>query len=129
MSTYPNFEGHQQACEVVIPIVLKVPIYIEPVVIERTAVCYGDSHSEVVGLKQQLSEAGPVAVPNGVPAEGAQPVAHLNMDGSNVDAVNRAVRESFQPISNGWHSFSHAIQDLFESGMSGRARFGHAQQN
>ncbi|MEM9486437.1 MAG: hypothetical protein AAGA83_22395 [Cyanobacteria bacterium P01_F01_bin.116] len=127
MTTYPDFEG--QPCEVVVPIVLRVPIYIEPVVIERTAVCYGNSHSEVVGLKQQLSDAGPVTVPNGTPAQGTQPVAHLNIDGSNLEAVNQVVRESLQPISNGLNSFGHAIQDLFETGMSGRARFGHAQQN
>ncbi|MEM7795270.1 MAG: hypothetical protein AAF579_12585, partial [Cyanobacteria bacterium P01_C01_bin.118] len=92
MTTYPDFEG--QPCEVVVPIVLRVPIYIEPVVIERTAVCYGNSHSEVVGLKQQLSDAGPVTVPNGTPAQGTQPVAHLNIDGSNLEAVNQVVRES-----------------------------------
>ncbi|MBT9317093.1 hypothetical protein [Leptothoe spongobia] len=113
-----DFERYPHGCEIVIPIVLKIPIYIEPVVIERTAVCHGNSHSEVAGLKNQLSEAGPVAMTNGV-----QTVANLTMDSSEVDSVNRALNVSLQTISKGWHSFSHAIQDLFETGMSGRARF------
>ena len=113
-----DFERYPHGCEIVIPIILKIPIYIEPVVIERTAVCHGNSWSEVAGLKDQLSETGPVAMTNGV-----QTVTNLNMDSSEVDSVNRALNVSLQTISKGWHSLSYAVQDLFETGMSGRVRF------
>lgn len=65
MGTSLDFDRYPHGCEVVIPIILKIPIYIEPVVIERTAVCHGNAQSEVAGLKKQLSEAGPVALTNG----------------------------------------------------------------
>ena len=60
MNISPDFDRYPHGCEVVIPIVLKIPIYIEPVVIERAARCY-DAQSEIAGLRNQLSAAEPVA--------------------------------------------------------------------
>ena len=122
MSTPLDFDRYPHGCEIIIPVVLKIPIYIEPVVIERTAVCYGNSQSEVTSLKNQLSEAGPVAL-----AHDAQAVVNTvaNADINDVDNVSlqQSLSISLRPVADGWHSFAHAIQDLFESGMSGRSRF------
>ncbi|MDV3351124.1 hypothetical protein D0962_12045 [Leptolyngbyaceae cyanobacterium CCMR0082] len=122
MGTPLDFDRYPHGCEIVIPVVLKIPIYIEPVVIERTAVCYGNSHSEVASLKSQLSEAGPVALAHDAQAV-VSPVANADINDLDNVSLQQSLSISLRPVADGWHSFAHAIQDLFESGMSGRSRF------
>ena len=113
-----NFDRYPHGCEVVIPIVLRIHIYVEPVVIERAARCY-DAQSEIASLKNQLSSSARVA-PADVPA-----TLNLNMDSPDVETdveTMDPVDATLRPLA-GWHSFGRAIQDLFETGMAGRARF------
>lgn len=118
MSTLSDFDRYSHGCEIVIPIVLKIPIYIEPIVIERTAICHRESQSEVASLKSQLSEAGPAVLTHDV-----QTVANVDMNVLSNFSVTHSWQLFAQSIAAVWHSFSHAIQHLFEEGMSGRDRF------
>ncbi len=118
MNTPLDFDRYPHGCEIVIPIVLKVPTYIEPIVIERTAICHRDSQSEVASLKSQLSEAGPVVL-----AKDVQTVANSDVNVLSDFSFAHSWQLFIQSIAAVWCSFIHAIQHLFEEGMSGRGRF------
>ncbi|ESA35039.1 hypothetical protein N836_13770 [Leptolyngbya sp. Heron Island J] len=118
MSAPLDFDRYPHGCEIVIPIVLKIPIYIEPIVIERTAICHRDPQSEVASLKSQLSETEPVML-----AKDVQTVANLNMNVLHDFSFAHSWQLFVQSVVAVLRSFMHAIQDLFEEGMSGRERF------
>ncbi len=118
MSTPLDFDRYPHGCEIVIPIILKIPIYIEPIIIERTAICHGESPSEIANLKNQLSEAKPPVLANSV-----QAVANSDVNILGDFSFARPQKVAAQSIANVWHSFVQAIRNLFEIGMSGRERF------
>ena len=118
MNTPLEFERYPHGCEIIIPVVLKIPIYIEPIVIERTAICHRDSHSEVANLKNQLSEAGPVAMAGAI-----QTVDNSDMNVLSDFSFAQPWKMVTQPTATAWQAFTRAIRNLFESGMLGRERF------
>ena len=76
MDTLYTPDRHPDGCEIVVPIILKVPLYIEPVVIEKPPVCAGqkqaivDSESELVDSEPEpiLPQPIPVKPFDGEPA-------------------------------------------------------------
>lgn len=62
MSTPLDFDRYPHGCEVVIPIVLKIPIYIEPIVIEKAMACHGQKHPDKVSLEFKTSASEPAAL-------------------------------------------------------------------
>ncbi|MBE9069620.1 hypothetical protein IQ260_23525 [Leptolyngbya cf. ectocarpi LEGE 11479] len=81
MSTPLDFDRHPHGCEIVVPIVLKIPIYIEPIVIEKTPACHGHIQPAKVSFESK--------------ALASEPAAALNDDIQAVTSSNVNVRSRF----------------------------------
>ena len=114
MSTPRDFDRYPHGCEIVIPIILKIPIYLEPIVIEKNEVCQRQHQPEKAEFETKAAAAEPAAL-----ADKQQAV--VNAVGRF--SFTRPWKRLTQAIAGVWHSFSRALRNLFETGMSGREKF------
>lgn len=68
MNTPLDFDRYPHGCEVVVPIVLKIPIYIEPIVIEKAAACYGQKQPDKVNFEFKASASEPATLKDDIQA-------------------------------------------------------------
>ena len=97
MSTSPDIKYHE--CEIVISIVLKIPIYIEPIVIEKNGVCH--EHS------QQKPDIKPLEVEPVTLTDGRQTVADSDVTVGSVYSLTRLWAKLSQSTAGLWHAFGH----------------------
>ncbi len=94
MNTPPDIKYHE--CEIVISIVLKIPIYIEPIVIEKNGVCHG--HPQKPEVKSL--EVEPVTL-----TDGGQSVADSDVTVGSVYSFTRLWEKLSQSTAGLWHAF------------------------
>ena len=96
MSTPPDIKYHE--CEIVISIVLKIPIYIEPVVIEKNGVCH-ERPQQKPNIK--LLEAEPVLL-----TDAGRTDADSDMTVGSVYSFTRLWERLSQSTAGLWHAFA-----------------------
>lgn len=115
MSNSFDFANNDHRCEVVIPIILKIPIYIEPIVIEKKATCC-EQKADYKKMSVQ-SKAEPVPLQHGIQQTQAATVPDTHR-------LNHGLlwKKLSQTVAKAWQTFSRAVRNLFVIRLSRRGQ-------